>query len=84
MYAPKTPLTHLTLSDVSLLRTKMIVGPPYPKMEYINRLDDKPFASEENRRCHLPEARVSDVQDRANRSKEEDAGAEKNVLDGEL
>ena len=84
MYAPKTPQPQLPLSDVSLLRIKIIVGPPYPKIECINRLDDKPFASEENRRCHLPEARVSDVQDRANRSKDDDAGAGKNVLDGEL
>ena len=38
----------------------------------------------ENKRCHRPEARVSDVQERANRSKESDAGNAKKELEGEL
>mmetsp|Transcript_109 Transcript_109/g.263 ORF Transcript_109/g.263 Transcript_109/m.263 type:complete len:96 (-) Transcript_109:1019-1306(-) len=62
----------------------MIVGPPYPNMECINRLHDRPLASEENSLCHLPEARVREVQDRAKRSKEEDDGAWKKELVGDL
>ena len=84
MNAPKTLDPHCPLSDVSLLRIIMIVGPPYPIIECINRFDDNPFASELNNLCHLPDARVSDVHDKAKRSNDEDDGAWKNVLVGEL
>jgi hypothetical protein len=53
-------------------------------MECINRFDDNPFASEEKRRCQLPDASVSDVQAIANKSNDEDAGDVKNVLVGEV
>ena len=84
MNAPNTLLQHCPLSDVSLLLIIMIVGPPYPITECISRLQDNPFASEENNRCHRPEASVSDVQESAKRSNDEDTGVEKNVLVGDV
>mmetsp|Transcript_5474 Transcript_5474/g.12481 ORF Transcript_5474/g.12481 Transcript_5474/m.12481 type:complete len:103 (+) Transcript_5474:729-1037(+) len=61
-----------------------MLGPPYPNSECISRLHDVPLASEENNRCHRPEASVSEVHERANRSNEEDDGVGKNALVGEL
>ena len=69
------PLLHLPLSDKSLLLIIIIVGPPYPIIECMSRLQDSPLASDENNRCHLPDASVRDVQERANRSNEDDGGA---------
>ena len=62
---------------------RISVGPPNPSMLCINRLHDKPFASDEKSRCHLPLARESEVHDNAKSSNMEVEGST-NALDAVL
>mmetsp|Transcript_40433 Transcript_40433/g.84907 ORF Transcript_40433/g.84907 Transcript_40433/m.84907 type:complete len:141 (+) Transcript_40433:349-771(+) len=62
----------------------MIVGPPYPRIECIKRLQDNPLASDEKSRCHRPDANVILVLHRANKSNEDVQGVGKKELVGDV